>query len=200
MALLGQQLEVGLAVVLPKPSATFGGTDFDGGGLKAIPVPEFGYVRPLDDQQSVGLSVYGNGVATKHSQSISGGAGSANDGANLTQVIFSPTYALKLSPTQAVGVSLDLAYQRFRVNGVPDANGVEGQGYESSTGAGLKLGWTGEVLPGVSLGRCTPRASAWASSRPTAPCWPTAGSSTCPSATAWAWRCGPRPASPSRPT
>jgi hypothetical protein len=42
-------------------------------------------------------------------------------------VIVSPTYALKLSPTQAVGVSLDLAYQRFRVNGVPDANGVEGQ-------------------------------------------------------------------------
>lgn len=152
MALLGEQLELGLAVVLPKPSATFGGTTFDGGGLKAIPVPEFGYVRPLDTQQTVGVSVYGNGVATKYRQSISGGADSASDGANLTQVIVSPTYTLKLSASQAVGVSLDLAYQRFRVTGVPDANGVEGQGYESSTGVGLKLGWTGEVLPGISLG------------------------------------------------
>jgi long-chain fatty acid transport protein len=152
MALVGNRLDLGLAVVMPKPASTFGGTDFDGDGVKAIPIPEFGYNRMLDSRQSVGVSVYGNGVTTKYDANILGGPGSGKDGAKLMQVIVSPTYAVKLSDTQAVGVSVDLAYQRFRVDGVPDATGQEGQGTETSMGAGFKLGWTGEVSERITLG------------------------------------------------
>jgi len=152
MAFVGDRLDLGLAVVMPKPESSFGGTHFDGDGEKAIPIPEFGYNRRLDERQSLGVSVYGNGVSTKYNTSIVGGPGSGNDGAQLTQIIASPTYALKLSPTQAIGISLDLAYQRFRVNGVPDAIGVEGQGTETSTGIGFKLGWSGQVADSLTLG------------------------------------------------
>lgn len=152
MAFVGNRLDLGLAVVMPKPASTFGGTDFDGDGVKAIPIPEFGYNRMLDSRQSLGVSVYGNGVTTKYDTNIVGGPGSGKDGAKLMQVIVSPTYAVKLSDTQAVGVSVDLAYQRFRVDGVPDGAGQEGQGTETSMGAGFKLGWTGQVSERVTLG------------------------------------------------
>lgn len=152
MAFVGDRLDLGLAVVMPKPESSFGGTHFDGDGEKAIPIPEFGYNRQLDERQSLGVSVYGNGVSTKYDTSIVGAPGSGKDGAQLTQIIASPTYALKLSATQAIGISLDLAYQRFRVDGVPDAMGVEGQGIETSTGVGFKLGWTGQVTDSLTLG------------------------------------------------
>jgi len=152
MAFVGNRLDLGLAVVMPKPASTFGGTDYDGDGVKAIPIPEFGYNRVIDSRQSLGVSVYGNGVTTKYDRNILGGPGSGKDGAKLMQLIVSPTYALRLSETQAVGISLDLAYQRFRVDGVPDSAGVEGQGTESSMGAGFKIGWTGRVSDKVTLG------------------------------------------------
>ncbi|WP_374265951.1 OmpP1/FadL family transporter [Zoogloea sp.] len=152
MALVGNRVDLGLAVVMPKPASTFGGTDYDGDGVKAIPIPEFGYARMLDSRQALGVSVYGNGVTTKYDSNILGGPGSGKDGAKLMQLIVSPTYAVKLSDTQAVGVSVDLAYQRFRVDGVPDAAGQEGQGTETSMGAGFKLGWTGQVSERVTLG------------------------------------------------
>jgi long-chain fatty acid transport protein len=152
MAFVGNRLDLGLAVVMPKPASTFGNTDFDGDGVKAIPIPEFGYNRVLDERQSAGVSVYGNGVTTKYDTSIVGGPGSGNDAAKLMQVIVAPTYALRLGPGQAVGVSLDLAYQRFRVDGVPDGLGQEGQGTETSMGAGFKLGWTGQVSEQLTLG------------------------------------------------
>lgn len=152
MAFVGNRLDLGLAIVMPKPESSFGGTHFDGDGEKAIPIPELGYNRVLDERQSLGVSVYGNGVSTKYGTSIVGGPGSGNDGAQLTQIIISPTYAFRVTPSQAIGVSLDLAYQRFRVNGVPDGAGVEGQGTETSTGVGFKLGWTGQVSQQLTLG------------------------------------------------
>lgn len=152
MAFVGNRLDLGLAVVMPKPESSFGGNHYDGDGDKAIAIPELGYNRVIDDRQSLGVSVYGNGVSTKYATSILGGPGSGKDGAQLTQIIVAPTYAFRLTPDQAVGISVDLAYQRFRVDGVPDATGKEGQGIETSTGAGFKLGWTGRFSEQLTLG------------------------------------------------
>lgn len=152
VALVGNRLDLGLAVVMPKPASSFGGTDFDGDGVKAIPVPEFGYSQALDEHQSVGVSVYGNGVSTQYDTSIIGPPGGKNDSAKLMQVIISPTYALRIAPGHAVGISLDLAYQRFQVNGVPDGLGRDSPGTETSMGTGFKLGWTGQVSEQLTLG------------------------------------------------
>lgn len=152
MAFVGDRLDIGLAVVMPKPESSFGGVHYDGDGEKAIAIPELGYNHMLDERQSLGVSVYGNGVSTKYATSILGGPGSGNDGAQLTQIIVSPSYAIRVTPRQAIGISVDLAYQRFRVEGVPDSAGVEGQGFDSSTGVGFKLGWTGQVSEQLTLG------------------------------------------------
>ena len=152
MAFVGQRMDIGMSVVLPKPEANIGGVHMKGDGVKAIAVPDFGYNHPIDDRQSVGVSVYGNGVATLYGNNVAGGPDSHNDGARLTQVTIAPTYALQVKPGHALGVSLDLAYQRFKIQGVPDSQGVENQGTATSTGVGFKLGWTSQVNDKLTLG------------------------------------------------
>ncbi len=150
MAFVGDRFDLGLSVVIVDPKSSFGGTEFKGDGVKAIPVPDMGYNRVIDDRQSIGISVYGNGVSTVYDVPMLGGRD--KDSAKLTQIIASPTYALKLGPGSAIGVSADFAYQRFKVDGVPDAVGVESPGTASSTGVGFKLGWTGQVSEQLTLG------------------------------------------------
>ncbi|WP_083953797.1 OmpP1/FadL family transporter [Thauera butanivorans] len=150
MAFVGDRLDLGLSAVIVSPESSIGGTRFDGDGVKAIPVPDFGYNRVIDDRQSIGVSVYGNGVSTVYDVPLLGGRD--KDSAELTQVIASPTYAFKLAPGHAIGISADLAWQRFEVEGVPDALGVESPGSDSSTGLGFKLGWSGQVTERITLG------------------------------------------------
>ncbi len=77
---------------------------------------------------------------------------------------------MKVNPTNAVGVSLNLAYQMFSATGlqpftcpttvlcggnpVPSTSpsNVTNNGTDTSTGYGLRIGWTGEVTPTVTLG------------------------------------------------
>ena len=150
MAFVGDRFDLGLSVVIVDPKSSFGGTEFKGDGVKAIPVPDLGYNHVIDNRQSIGISVYGNGVSTVYDVPLLGGRD--KDSAKLTQIIASPTYALKLGPGRAIGVSADFAYQRFKVDGVPDALGVESPGTASSTGVGFKLGWTGQVSEQLTLG------------------------------------------------
>ena len=150
MAMVGERFDMGLSVVIVDPKSSFGGTEYKGDGVKAIPVPDLGYNRVIDERQSIGVSVYGNGVSTVYDTPLLGGSG--KDSAKLTQIIASPTYAFKLAPGHAIGVSVDLAYQRFKIDGVPDATGVESPGADSSTGIGFKLGWMGQVSEQFTLG------------------------------------------------
>lgn len=73
MAFVGDRLDLGLSVVIVSPESSIGGTRFDGDGVKAIPVPDFGYNRVIDDRQSIGVSVYGNGVSTVYDVPLLGG-------------------------------------------------------------------------------------------------------------------------------
>lgn len=64
-----------------------------------------------------------------------------------------------MSPTSSWGASLIFAYQRFKAYGVEtfgafssDASNLSNNGYDDSTGFGLKVGVQGEVSPGISLG------------------------------------------------
>lgn len=150
MAFVGDRLDLGLSVVLVDPKSRIGGTEFDGDGVKAVPVPDFGYNRVIDERQSIGVSVYGNGVSTVYDQPLL--TGTNKDSAKLTQIIISPTYAFKLAPGYAVGFSADVAYQRFKVDGVPDGLGVESPGSDTSTGVGFKIGWSGQVTDQLTLG------------------------------------------------
>jgi long-chain fatty acid transport protein len=85
-----------------------------------------------------------------------GGTGEA--GVDLSQLFIAPTLAWK-SGDHSFGISLNLAYQRFEANGLQpftaassSPGNVTNQGYDSSTGYGVRIGWMGQVVPSVTLG------------------------------------------------
>ncbi len=80
---------------------------------------------------------------------------------NLSQLFIAPTWAKKINPTNAVGVSLNLAYQMFSATGIngpmlpglsSNPSALSDKGTDTSTGYGIRVGWTGEVTPDVTLG------------------------------------------------
>lgn len=139
-------------------------------------VPEFGYNQMLNTDLSVGVSVYGNGgMNTTYPQgnfNCGAGAGTANIlcgsgplGVDLTQLIVAPTLAYKLNDDHAIGLSLLLGYQRFKASGLqafdnapgfPPFTGAPGSvtnnGYDSSTGVGLRVGYQGHLTPTLTIG------------------------------------------------
>jgi long-chain fatty acid transport protein len=132
-------------------------------------VPEGGFNRMLGSNLSLGLTVYGNGgMNTTYPQgNFNCGAGPANMlcgsgtlGVDLAQLIVAPTVAYKVAPSQSVGLALLLGYQRFKAEGLqafdnapgfPPFTGAPGSvtnnGYDTSTGVGVRLGWQGRFGP-----------------------------------------------------
>lgn len=175
---VGNRVDVGAELFRPDRGATTlnNGANatvgtFDGNDASSFLIPEFGYTKKIDDTMSWGLVVYGNGgMNTDYSTGIysSNGAGlndQAQTGVDLAQLFIAPTFAMKLNDHHTVGVSLNLAYQRFKATGLSDfigykkaadqaalSAGLSEQGYDSSTGVGIKLGWTGKMSDMLTVG------------------------------------------------
>ena len=141
-------------------------------------VPEFGYNHAVNDKLGVGISVYGNGgMNTDYAgANIPAGVcgpsaanvlcGSGRLGVDLQQLIVAPTIAYKVSDKHSVGVSPLFVQQIFKADGLqafdnpgapfPNMTGAPGkvtnQGYDSSNGIGLRLGYLGKLSDSVSIG------------------------------------------------
>jgi long-chain fatty acid transport protein len=137
-------------------------------------IPELGYNRMMGPDLALGLTVYGNGgLNTDYpGGAFDCGAGPANIlcgsgrlGVDLLQLIVAPTVAYKLNADHSVGLSLLLGYQRFKAEGLqafdnapgfPPFTGSPGnvtnRGHDSATGAGVRIGWQGRILPMLTLG------------------------------------------------
>jgi len=167
IAAVGHRADVGLTLFAPRRSASLTGNafgpdeSFSGDGKKTFAIPEFGYVRPINAQTSVGLAVYGNGgMNTDYAQSpYSRFAGPGEAGINLEQLFISPSVAYKVNDTHTVGAALTVAHQRFKAKGIGFFGGfsafpgnVSDQGIDRTTGAGIRLGWTGQITPELRLG------------------------------------------------
>jgi long-chain fatty acid transport protein len=168
-AAVGNRYDFGLTVFVPDRGAEISGNifgadaSFSGNGTRTFLIPDFGYSRQINSDLAVGVAVYGNGgMNTDYGQNPFarfGAAGAA--GINLEQLFISPSVAYKLNGNQAFGVALNLAYQRFKANGISLFGGgggsvapgnVSDQGVDSTTGAGLRVGWLGKVTPQLTLG------------------------------------------------
>ncbi|MEX2365236.1 MAG: outer membrane protein transport protein [Pseudohongiellaceae bacterium] len=134
-------------------------------------IPHFGRNWMLDANSAVGVSIYGNGgMNTDYPASAGGGAGTffggafggeAGAGVNLEQLFVNTTYSRKIDDKSSWGASAILAYQRFEATGLT-AFGAQGfssdptkltdNGTDDSFGFGFKLGYQGEVAPGLTLG------------------------------------------------
>jgi len=90
-------------------------------------------------------------------------------GVDLMQLIVAPTVAVKLNPNHSIGISPLLGYQRFKVDGLQTFNdtlnmgggpftftnsqgNVTNNGYDNSTGWGVRIGWMGKISDTVTLG------------------------------------------------
>jgi len=70
-----------------------------------------------------------------------------------------PTIAWKVTPSQNIGASVILGYQRFKATGINNFAGISASpqnvsdvGSDDALGIGLHLGWIGQITDTVSLG------------------------------------------------
>jgi long-chain fatty acid transport protein len=166
-AAVGTRMDVGLNWFKPARSAQIldngvpgANGRYDGNAKQHFFIPEFGYTRQLTATSAIGIAVYGNGGMhtgyASNPYAAFGATGKA--GVDLAQVFVSPSYARKFGD-HTVGVALNLAYQRFSAEGLgafasisSDSSRLTNQGHDGATGAGMRLGWSGQVTPALTLG------------------------------------------------
>ena len=167
IAWIGNRIDLGADWFTPDRGASITGSGapgangtYDGNDTKSFLIPEFGYNQTLNPNLTFGVAVYGNGgMNTDYKTNpfaAFGGTGSA--GVDLMQLFIAPTIAWK-SGSHSFGASLNLAYQRFKAEGIQGFAGfsaspgnVSNRGYDDSTGFGVRVGWTGQITPAVTLG------------------------------------------------
>ena len=168
LGFIGSRMDLGLDWFRPIRDAEIVGNgvpgvngSYSGSGKKNFFIPEFGISRSFGQNLAVGLAVYGNGgMNTRYNRSpFTGFGGSSPAGVDLIQLFIAPTVAYKPNPDHSFGVSLNFAYQKFSADGLnafagisSDPANLTNRGDDSSTGWGLKFGWTGKVFPNVTLG------------------------------------------------
>jgi long-chain fatty acid transport protein len=135
-------------------------------------VPTVGWSYKLDNQQSIGVTLYGNGgmntdyPVTPSASSASprcpqGGTFCAGfTGVDLAQAFLVGSYAHSFADGRyALGISPIFAVQTFKANGLANFGGfssdpqhLSNSGRDYSYGAGFRVGGQAELLPGVRLG------------------------------------------------
>jgi len=180
MAMIGNRVDFGLnwfspsgreATIVGSP-APFNNTSYDGDGKTSFFVPEFGYNQAYTKEMTLGVSVYGNGgMNTEYNKpfplfcSAPPNPSCSNPGVDLSQLFIAPTLAYRVTPQHALGVSLNLAFQRFKATGLQNFTAPSGpnqfsaypgnvtdQGYDNSYGAGLRIGYLGQLTPSFAVG------------------------------------------------
>ena len=155
---------------------TLPSADKDANEKKMFLVPEFAYVRHGGNGLSYGIGIYGNGgMNVDYGRAMYDNT--RNTFANLEQLFIAPTISKKLNDQHAVALSLNVVYQTFEAGGLGwfeqytrpatflaapgpgnpfgySGGGVDpgDHGKDSSTGIGLKFGWTGQFAKGLTMG------------------------------------------------
>jgi long-chain fatty acid transport protein len=142
-------------------------------------VPEFGLNYMVRPDLALGITVYGNGGMNTNypggqisSASACAGfnpgqpsynllCGTGNLGVDLMQLVIAPTAAWRFLPEHAVGVAPLFAYQRFKAEGLQafdnsnlstSPGSVTNNGYDDSTGWGVRIGYYGQLTPQIAIG------------------------------------------------
>lgn len=175
VAWVGERLDFGLDWFRPDrsasrtgPAAPFNGSvDSD---RENFFIPELAYARPVSDDVSLGVAIYGNGgMNTDYpagqlnlgpgASGLNLLAGPGKLGVNLSQLLVAPTVAWKFAPNQSIGLSPIIAYQVFKAYGLgsfaalsQDATALTDVGNDHSWGAGVRVGYLWNVTETVAVG------------------------------------------------
>ena len=166
-ALIGDRVDVGVTLFVPKRTTDIAGNQFGADGHyigdddSKFLIPEIGYTHQLSDKAAYGIAVYGHGgMNTNYGDNpYQAFGGSGHAGVNFEQLFVTPSFAYKLNDEHAIGVSLNFVYQTFEAKGLnafaaasTDSNNLTDRGKDSTTGAGIKLGWNGKLSDTVNVG------------------------------------------------
>jgi len=168
MGLIGDRVDFGVTWFRPQREAeiignAFPGVDgkYDANDTENFIIPEFGYNRVITPEVTLGVSVYGNGGMNTDYKKAIPLFGSTAPRMDLSQLFIAPTATWKINESNTVGVAVNLAYQRFEIKGLQgfDQPGytkhvgkVTNNDYDSSYGAGVHIGWIGQINDAVTLG------------------------------------------------
>lgn len=164
---LGNRFDVGADLFIPDRGASIVGNgagadqSYDGSGVNDFLIPQIGYTHTFDEHWAVGIAAYGNGgMNTSYRTNPFGRFGATGQaGVNLEQLFVSPTVAYRFAEGQSIGVSLNVAYQLFKADGVgifagysADPTAISNRGTDHSFGYGVRIGYLGQFTPDLSVG------------------------------------------------
>lgn len=172
MVIVGNRFDFGVSPFMPNRSGTIVGNQlppgypdvngtYDANGKKYFFMPELGYNRLVRPWLSFGVSLYGNGGMNTSYVTPIPLLGTTNAGVDLEQMFIAPTVSMKVSQRNSIGVSFNIAYQRFEALGLQnfananfsaDPANVTNRGYDSAFGGGFRLGWLNQVNSRFSVG------------------------------------------------
>jgi long-chain fatty acid transport protein len=179
---VGDRLDLGVLLFHPyrKVARSGSGTPFDFASKSEndwYVIPDGGYAKKIDESWAWGVTVYGNGGLNTEYHGDTGVAGTnfnparcgnrpgnffggcGEIGFDLMQLVVAPTLSYRLTPKHSFGFSPQFGFQQFRAYGLqafePGSKypgNVSNKGYERSFGAGVRVGWFGELLPWLDMG------------------------------------------------
>jgi len=150
MVHVGTRIDLGVAFLKADNGAVFAGQRYSGSeDTNLYIIPQLGANWMIDPVSSIGVSVVGNGVGTNYDDDANVG-GMVGPRSKLEQAVMTISYSRKLNDVHSVGIGLVLSRQLLTVDGT-DSLGLP-TGRDESWGAGLRVGWQGQVLPGLTLG------------------------------------------------
>jgi long-chain fatty acid transport protein len=153
MVFAGNRMDLGVDIFSPRRESTMGGVGTVDSDSNYFPVPEFGYNRMMNNDLSLGVTVYGNGGMNTDYPEVPGTGvnffgNSGRLGVDLMQLVIAPTAAYKIAPNHSIGISPLIGYQLFKADGL----GGPTSEHDDAWGYGVRLGYMGKITPTVSIG------------------------------------------------
>ncbi len=168
MAFIGDRLDAGVDLFRPDRGGEIVGNAntpvnmaYDANDAQSFLMPELGYSKALSDNLSLGLTVFGSGGMNTSYTTPVGLFGMTNAGVDLAQMFIVPSVAMKLNEQHAFGLGVNVVWQRFKADGLENFDNammssnpgsVTGNDYASSTGFGVRGGWTGRFNDMLAVG------------------------------------------------
>lgn len=168
MGLIGDRVDFGVTWFRPQRESKISNSpvpgangNYEGNDTENFLIPEFGYNRQITPDVTLGVSVYGNGGMNTDYERAIPLFGNSSPGVDLAQLFIAPTATWKINETNTIGVAVNLAYQRFEARGLQNFDNpiftqspgkVSNNGHDSSYGAGVHIGWIGQISDTVTLG------------------------------------------------
>ena len=169
MVFVGKGYDLGLALFSPDREYTVTGNPSGYPGTfglapgtfrsdtRAFLVPNMGGNWMVSKDDSIGISIYGNGGmnTTYNSPTF----GYSPTGVDLGKFYVVPTWAHKFGENHSVGISPMISWQRFKAYGLAafsnfssDPTKLTDNGYSTSFGYGGRIGYMGNWTPWLSVG------------------------------------------------